>query len=277
MRRPTLADPSIDDIGPHATNREALIRHLKERLSTDSHRRIARSDCFFVLGDLYQLAASNWIVINEYVNRDITTIEYKLEREEHEFRDLEAYLKELFIHRRRVTLYIELIDETKEQCVKRGPQAWPRDPASLLGAEQARDWEDDFANLHAWFHATSQRIEKIIRLLTALVEIGEGKQSLVENHGIARLSLLAMVFLPFSSVATILGIQGSFAPGEGKFWLFWVVGITLTTFVVGIFLLYDRIVQRLKVQFSIAAKIGPKRKRNPGTQDHEKGLWDSNS
>lgn len=272
MRRPTLADSSIDDIGPHSTNREALIRHLKERLSTDSHRRIAHFDCFFVLGDLYQLAASNWMVINEYVNREITTIEYKLEREEHGFRDLEAYLKELFIHRRRITRYIELIDETKEQCMKRGPRSWSQDSTSEFCAQQARDWEDDFVNIHAWFHATSQRIEKIIRLLTALVAIGEGKQSLVENHGIARLSLLAMVFLPFSSVATILGIQGSFAPGEGKFWLFWVVAIVLTTFVVGIFLLYDRIVLCLKAQFPLVAKIGPKRKRIPEITDEEKQL-----
>jgi hypothetical protein len=64
MRRPTLADPSINAIGPHATNREALIHHLKERLSTNSLRNLARADCFFVLGDLFQLAASNWMVIN---------------------------------------------------------------------------------------------------------------------------------------------------------------------------------------------------------------------
>jgi Mg2+ and Co2+ transporter CorA len=268
MRRPTLADPSIDDIGPHATNREALIRHLKERLSTNSLINIARSDCFFVLGDLYQLAASNWMVINEYINREITGIEYKLEREEPGFRALELYLKELFIHRRRITRYLELINETKVQCIKRGPRGWPRDSNSELAAEQAGDWEDDFANIERWFIATSQRMEKNIRLLTALVAIGEGKQSLVENHGIARLSLLAMVFLPFSSVATILGIQGTFAPGEGKFWLFWVVAIALTAFVIGIFLLYDRIVQRLKAHVLKVVKQGVGRKRT-GTLDAE--------
>jgi Mg2+ and Co2+ transporter CorA len=273
MRRPTLADPSIGDIGPHATNREALIRHLKDRLSTDSLRKIACRDCFFVLGDLYQLAASNWMVISEYINREITIIEYKLEREEPGFRALELYLKELYIHRRRITRYLELICETKEQCIKRGPRGWPRDSTSELAAEQARDWEDDFVNLEVRFTATSQRMEKNIRLLTALVAIAEGKQGLVENHGIARLSLLAMVFLPFSSVATILGIQGSFAPGEGKFWLFWVVAIALTTFVVGIFLLYDRIMQHLRAHLSIVAKLGTGRKRKSGKSDadHELG------
>jgi Mg2+ and Co2+ transporter CorA len=272
MRRPTLADPSINDIGPHATNREALIRHLKERLSTELLCRMARSDCFFVLGDLYQLAASNWMVINEYINREITAIEYKLEREEPGFRDLETYLKMLYVHRRRITRYHELISETKEQCSKRGPRAWPQDSTSELVAEQARDWENDFINLQAWFHATSQRMEKNIRLLTALVAIGAGKQSLVENHGIARLSLLAMVFLPFSSVATILGMQGSFAPGYSKFWLFWVLAIALTTFVVGVFLLYDRVVRYLKVCLSMAAKPMSGRKKKSGNGDEEQAL-----
>ena len=128
-----------------------------------------------------------------------------------------------------------------------------------MAVEQARDWENDFGNLQAWFSGTSQRIEKNIRLLTGLVAIGEGKQGLVENHGIARLSLLAMVFLPFSSVATILGMQGNFTPGDTKFWLFWVVGITLTTFVVGLFLLYDIIVRHIRVQLSKVTKLRAKK------------------
>lgn len=246
MRRPKLTDSSITDFGPHITNRDALISYLKARLATPDARHTARSDCFFVLGDLFQLTASNWMIINEYVNREITTLEYILEREESTFRDLEIYLKDLYLHRRRITRYHELITETRDQCSKRGPRAWPRDLSSELAKEQALDWEDDFANLQVWFQGTSTRIEKNIRLLIALVQIGEGKQGLAENQGIARLSLLAMVFLPFSSVATILGMQGNFAPGDGKFWLFWVVGIVLTIFVVGLFLLYDKIVQSVK-------------------------------
>jgi len=99
-----------------------------------------------------------------------------------------------------------------------------------------------------------------------------GKQSLAENHGIARLSLLAMVFLPFSSVATILGMQGSFSPGDKKFWLFWVVAIALTTFVVGMFLLYDRIVQRLRVHFPKVSKMRQWRKRKCRNSDEEHEL-----
>jgi Mg2+ and Co2+ transporter CorA len=205
---------------------------LKERLSNDpSFLESARSDCFFVLGDVYRLVASNWIVINEYVNRELATIEYILEKEEPTFRDLEVYLKDLYIYRRRVTRYHELITQAKEQCATRGQQSWSHDATSKLALENAQDTEGDFIYLQDKVLATSRRIEKNINLLTALVSIGEGKQALDENHALTRLSFLAMVFLPFSTVATIFSIQGGFGPGEGMFWMFWVIAIALTGFI----------------------------------------------
>jgi hypothetical protein len=94
---------------------------LCERFSSNlSLLEIAKSDCFLVLGDVYRLVASNWIVTNEYVNRELATIEDILEKEEPTFRDLEVYLKDLYIYRRRVTRYHELITQAKEQCATRG-------------------------------------------------------------------------------------------------------------------------------------------------------------
>jgi Mg2+ and Co2+ transporter CorA len=76
-------------------------------------------------------------------------------------------------------------------------------------------------------------------LLTALVAIGEGEQGLDENHGIARLSFVATIFLPFTTVSTIMGMQGNNAPGSSEFWVFWVVSVLLTLGVFGLFSMYD--------------------------------------
>lgn len=212
---------------------------MEERFANNpSLLEIAKTDCFFVLGDVYRLVASSWIVINEYVNRELATIEYILEKEEPTFRNLEVYLKDLYIYRRRVTRYHELITQAKEQCTTRGQQSWSHDLTSKLALENATDVESDFIYLQDKALATSRRIEKDIDLLTALVSIGEGKQALDENHALTRLSLLAMVFLPFSTVATIFSIQGGFGPGEGMFWLFWVIAIALTGFILCLSALY---------------------------------------
>jgi Mg2+ and Co2+ transporter CorA len=166
--------------------------------------------------------------MNEYVNRELATIEYILEKEEPTFRDLEVYLKDLYIYRRRVTRYHELITQAKEQCTSRGQQSWLRDLTSPFLLEHAKDMEADFIYLQDKALASSRRIEKNIDLLTALVSIGEGKQTLDENHALARLTLLATVFIPFSTVATIFSIQGGYGPGQGMFWLFWAIAIPLT-------------------------------------------------
>lgn len=61
----------------------------------------------------------------------------------------------------------------------------------------------------------------------------------VENHAVARITLVAMIFLPFSTVAAILGMPGNFAPGSDYFWVFWAVVLPLTALIIGSFALYD--------------------------------------
>lgn len=203
----------------------------------------ARSDCFFLLGDIYRLAASNWIVINEYVKRELATMGYLLERQDPGFKELETYLKDLYIYNRRFSKYHEIVARAREQCLTRGQRSWPNHStsASVLAERHARELADDFQCLEKMLDTTSQRVDKSINLLAALVSIEEAKQALDENHGIARLSFLAIVFLPFSTVATVLSMQGTFAPGQQQFWMFWVVALCLTASVIGIFVLYDKV------------------------------------
>jgi Mg2+ and Co2+ transporter CorA len=204
------------------------------------------------------------MVINEYINRELATIEDILEKEDPEFHDLKVYLKDLYIHRRRCARYDELIGKAKQQCTSRGQQAWPKLCSSPLAVEHAQDLEDDFGYLQARTQETILRIEKNMSLLTALVAIGEGEQGLDENHGIARLSFVAMIFLPFTTAGTIMGMQGNNAPGSSGFWVFWVVAVLLTLGVFGLFSVYDfayrlfeRLVGRLFIFISgVWRKIG---------------------
>ncbi len=95
-----------------SSNREVIAKHLSDRFSNNqSLLESAMRDCFLILGDIYRLVASNWIVINEYVNRELATVEYILEKEEPGFRDLEMYLKDLYIYRRRCTKYDDCINQ----------------------------------------------------------------------------------------------------------------------------------------------------------------------
>jgi Mg2+ and Co2+ transporter CorA len=217
----------------HVSIRQAMIYHLEHRLSSNpSLLNVAVADCFFILEDIYRLVASEWVVLDEYMDRELATVEYSLEKELPEFRELESFLKYLYIYRRRTQRYHELISETKAQCSQRGQKRWHCDTTSTVAAEHAQDLEDDFVYLQTKTQSTMQRIEKDIDLLTALVAIGEGKQALDENRGVARLTFLAIFFLPFSTVATVLSMSGNFAPGATQFWIFWAVALPLITLII---------------------------------------------
>ena len=160
-RRASLLDEP-DNRVPPVSNREALVRHFTERFSNNpSLLKSATTDCFLFLGDIYRLVASNWIVMNEYVNREMATREYILEKEEPSFRDLEVYLKDLYIFRRRVTRYHELITQAKDQCTTRGQQSWPRDDTSDLAVEHAKDMEVDFMYLQNTVQETADELRRI--------------------------------------------------------------------------------------------------------------------
>jgi Mg2+ and Co2+ transporter CorA len=243
--RPSLLH-GPDDLTLPKSNREALTCRLKQRFMKDADLfKSARKDSFLILGDLYRLIASNWVVVNEYVNRELATIEYILEKEEPGFRDLEIFLKHLHIYRRRCVKYHELITEAKEQCHKRGQQSWSTDTTSRLSAEFANDTEGDFTYLQEKTQGTAQRIEKNINLLASLVAISAGKQGMEDGRGISRFKLLAFVLLPFSIIAAILGMQGELSIGGKDFWLFWAVVLSPIGSVFAVLTLDDGIGSRL--------------------------------
>jgi hypothetical protein len=240
MARPSLSDPPTEDVHSHNSIREAFVYHLRTKFGNNPGLlAIASEDSFFIISDVYRLVASSWMVVNEYLNREFSTIEHMLEKQEAGIRDLEAHLKSLYVYRRRCLMYHKLISEAREQCQKRGKQSWHKHSKSDAAIENANDLQEDFAFLQRKMQDTGLRTEKNINLLTALVAIGENKQGIVENHAVARITLVAMVFLPFSTVAAILGMPGNFAPGSDYFWVFWAVVLPLTALIIGSFALYD--------------------------------------
>lgn len=64
-----------------------------------------------ILQDLYCIIASEWIAVNAYVERDLNTIEYRLEHEKGHLDGFESFLKRLFIMRHRTQKFENLVNE----------------------------------------------------------------------------------------------------------------------------------------------------------------------
>jgi Mg2+ and Co2+ transporter CorA len=204
------------------------------------------TDIFLVLYEGYRIIASEWLVVNEYVKRELADIEFHLEKSESSFRQLETYLRELYRIRRRCNKDRELVMEAATQCKKRGQALWPSAMATSDGNEdavkfaegRAQELVEDLQFVIDNMSISISRVEKNITLLMGLVTISEGRQGLQENRAILFLTLIATVFLPSETVATILGMQTQYGPGTSNFWLLWAIALPLTVLVITIPYLY---------------------------------------
>jgi Mg2+ and Co2+ transporter CorA len=204
------------------------------------------TDIFLVLYEGYRIIASEWLVVNEYVKRELADIEFHLEKSESTFLQLENYLRELYRIRRRCNKDRELVMEAATQCKKRGQALWPSAMATPDGNEDAVKFAEERAqelveDLHFVIDNMStniSRVEKNITLLMGLVTISEGRQGLQENRAIFFLTLIATIFLPSETVATILAMQTQYGPGASNFWLLWAIALPLTVLIITIPYLY---------------------------------------
>jgi Mg2+ and Co2+ transporter CorA len=227
--------------------RLAFCHLLKQRCSLDKmYLRACATDPFLVFYEGYRIIASEWLVANEYIKRELANIELRLEKTESTFQELELRLKELYRIRRRCNKYRELVMEAASQCENRGQALWPSSEVTLHGNADAstfakrhsQDLEKDLKYVLENMGISISRMEKNITLLMALVNISEGRRGLQENRGIALLTLVATTFLPSETVATILGLQTQYGPGANNFWVLWAVALPLTVAVIAIPSLY---------------------------------------
>jgi len=223
--------------------------------------RIAVRYPFAILRDLLRIIASEWLTVNACVKRELSTIEIKLEKEQPSLDELEVWLKSLFIHRRRISKYQEHIRDTLRFCTSQGQPCWPKNTTTEEGSAIASDLEDDFKGVEELIGEKKERISKDITLLASLIALEEGRQSTKKNQGIARLTTIATIFLPFSTIATILGMQGNYSPNAERFWVFWAVAVPVTAVIVLLYWNLDPISTCIK---KISTTGGNKLKRLTG-------------
>ncbi len=252
-RNPNLrpsADEDFSGVVSGQSFKKAFCAFFTQRCAKDdSYLKTCFTNPFLTLYEAYRIIASEWLVVNKYVRRELANIERHLEKQGSTFKELEGHLKELYRIRKHCNKDHELALEAFLQCEKRGQPLWPYAKEKRGGRvvkQHAKDLEEDFSYVLGEIGTTLKRIEKDINHLMALVAISDGRQSWQENRGISFLTLVATIFLPSSTVATVLGMQTQFAPGESSFWMLWAVAIPLTIMILLLTILYPIISARVE-------------------------------
>ena len=164
------------------------------------------------------------------VYRDLDLIKRKLEVIP-SFDTAEKILGDMFRHRQNCTQYNKQLTETMAEFkeLMRSFHKSTMDRPELAISPGASD--DDFKRLKCGFQQLSEATDRNIKLLTDLTAIKEAQQGLDENHGITRLTHIATLYLPFSTVAAVLAMPDGFAPGARRFWVYWVASAALSVLI----------------------------------------------
>lgn len=244
--RPFSGRPkSFNDAG-HRFPRESLRNSFQFCLSQDpSLFRASVEDPFILVRDLLKIMASEWIVVLKYIERELVTIETCLEKQNPSLYDLEAQLTDLFIIRRRAERYRDLIVETRCWCASQGQESWPRSAGNDAPLSIALDLVEDYKAVERMVERNCERIDRNEKLLTAEVALAEGKRNASKSDSMAKLTILATIFLPFSTIASVLNMNGSFAPGQKDFWIFWAIAIPINAAIFFVYAVLE-VMQRCK-------------------------------
>jgi hypothetical protein len=245
---PYISNDDFDDRKSYKDSFIKCLRHNEDIKKTKSTPRP-----FMILQDLCRIIASEWIVFNTYMERELNNIDrwFELEGEDCDKKLLHKMLSQLMMARRRLLKYDMLVANQLELC----PLKWrhaARGGSSSMMAMAAYHTEPppgllDFFQVQEHFAHNKVRIAQAIKVITAFMTIHQSmelvqqtrlskEQNRLSEARNAKLTLLigaTGVFFPFTTVAVIMTIpnnQGGpdLGPGGKNFWKFWASSAPIT-------------------------------------------------
>jgi hypothetical protein len=169
-----------------------------------------------------RIASSEWLCFLSFIQDTIETFEKSLEGEHPEEDDhmrMENNLASLQKMKRRFNTFNSDINATIATFKSH----------LYLGAEAefVSAMELDFREIAARLSTFQQRVEGTLPVVTALVQIHDGRRSYQETTNLTRLTYLALTFVPLSFCSSLFSMSEGIAPGGPRFWIYFAVAIPL--------------------------------------------------
>lgn len=172
------------------------------------------------------IVCSEWYTLTKYATTRLTQLEWELENP-----DLQSYagglevtIQKLHSWRRRLPIFRTLLSEVLEKSIKRETFA--------QGTENhVSDLSRDFEILLSNIDSLQLRADRIMAVVTAVMSIEESKKAFEQNRSLARLTWLAVTFIPLSFVSSLFSMNGDLSTLSQSFWIFFAVALPLTIFV----------------------------------------------
>ncbi|KAL8807135.1 MAG: hypothetical protein Q9200_004790 [Gallowayella weberi] len=169
------------------------------------------------------IVCSEWLTLLRYANTRLSQLEWEIEdpylRNLQE--DLSSTLDKVHSWRRRFPIWKTIISEALSKVIRRaGPVETKENPLLIL--------EKDFEIIQANLNDLHERAERIISVVTAMMSIQESKKALQQNRSLARLTYLAVTFVPLSFVSSFFAMSEDVTKLSKTFWIYFAVAIPVT-------------------------------------------------
>ena len=218
-----LTDPVPS--GPPRTSTFDDIIYWTSSLSSDEISNIAR-DPRVLFKKTLLIVCAEWYTLIKYATTRLTQLEWELENPQlqDDVGGLEVTIKKLHGWRRRFSLFRTLTSEVLEKIIK--PEQFSSYTENHLG-DLRRDHEivvSEIEKLHI-------RADRIMAVVTATMSIEESKKAFEQNRSLARLTWLAVTFVPLSFITSMFSMQADLSSLNHSFRIFFAVGVPVTALV----------------------------------------------
>ncbi|OAG37291.1 hypothetical protein AYO21_08476 [Fonsecaea monophora] len=169
-----------------------------------------------------RIVVGEWMLYSQVMARYLAHYEYS-------FKDIELVLRgerddmiELQKWRHRAIQSQFKIQSTRRfvaYCLARSPAEKERGPWDLI--------LNDLDHLSTKIEVYGQSMERMVSVVTSMFQLIDSRRSIAEAINVRRLTIVALVFVPLSWVASLFSMTDDFAPGQSRFWLYFAVAVPL--------------------------------------------------
>ncbi|KAI1345618.1 hypothetical protein F5Y01DRAFT_320599 [Xylaria sp. FL0043] len=90
---------------------------------------------------------------------------------------------------------------------------------------------EDYEHLAVNLTQQGKQLETAVPLVTAYLQLAEGRRVYSETKNVTRLAVLSLIFVPLSFVSSLFSMAGNILPGGPQFWLYFAVAGPVLTIV----------------------------------------------
>lgn len=211
--------------GPPRTSTFEDIIHYTSTLPPEEITNVAKDPRLLFKRTLL-LVCAEWYTLVKYATTRLTQLEWELENPDLQGKNggLQVTIKKLHSWRRRLPIFRVLVSEVLEKVIKR--ENFMCNPENHIA-----DLRRDFEILMASIETLQVRADGIMAVVTAVMSIEESRKAVEQNRSLARLTWLAVTFVPLSFVASLFSMNSDLSSLTSTFRTFFAVAIPLAAVV----------------------------------------------